>query len=183
MTMSRIRKIRIVIHDFREGIAWAISSTFGICLMFFVISAGANITWWAYSSFSPVEWWLEVSSTTVSDAVYGEVLTLEVDRKINSQFRASRSVSIDRRMGSGPRHKYLTIPDCQGSNSNNYTPDSALPSPITIDWWMGLNPWNRCDLRPGTYRLETYWELFIPNFPLKSLYVVSNDFTVLPFDG
>ena len=100
----------------------------------------------------PASFWFEVDSVYVDDTVVGEAPHMQVERNIHRAFHADWIVTVMRINASGQPVTWCPA----ASGHNDYTPEAALPEPLTPDWWM----WPaKCALLPGHYVLRTTWTI------------------------
>ena len=96
----------------------------------------------------PASWWLDVRRVLVFDAVANAEIIMDVDRTIHRSFVGDWSVVV-REYVSG---RWVVV--CTARGTSNYTPEAALPDPLTLDWWTdGACP----RLGAGTYFVSTIW--------------------------
>lgn len=121
----------------------------------------------------PASDWLVVSEIHVEDAREGDDPVMRVKRSIQKAFEGAWHVEIKRKLESG---RYAVA--CYQGGSNFYAPDNQLPEPLTLSWWTYPH---RCELGPGTYRVETRWLIFISRTDrtqTRLVRSVSNDFQI-----
>lgn len=117
----------------------------------------------------PTSNWFDVKSVEVFDTTAGVPPLMEVDRDITQPFVADWLVEVERRGTSG---YYL---QCSARGQSAYRTDAELPRPLTLDWWTYPVI---CNLQPGTYRVETTWELDLGFAGKRTVRVLSNPFVV-----
>lgn len=134
----------------------------------FVVAA---LCWcvWAAITFWPVSRWLEVPSVRVADTQLPQPVLMIVDRRIRSEFRGQWTVEIRRQLSGA------WVLACTASGAAWYRPSSALPDPLTLDWWTD----RQCAVKDaGVYRVDTTWRITDARFPDRYLSVESNTFRV-----
>ncbi len=86
----------------------------------------------------------------------GDTAILHVDREIHQPLHMSFSVRV---MSQGKRGWVETC--AMSSGVIEYSPDNALPDPVTLDWWT----WGECPtLPPGPARIITTWTPAVKGF-------------------
>lgn len=101
-------------------------------------------------SIVPNSHFMEITMKIVNDTRTGVSPILVVERFINQEFVAEWTVTV-REVGDAG----LSVV-CVGRGRAHYSPKTLLPNPVSLDWWIGHN---KCQLRPGRYRIDTSWEI------------------------
>lgn len=86
----------------------------------------------------------------VNDTAVGDTPILVVERAINQEFVAEWTVTVRSVTNEG----LVTV--CHGRGRDHYSPGARLPSPMSLNWWIGNN---NCHLTLGRYRVDTSWEI------------------------
>jgi hypothetical protein len=118
---------------------------------------------------APASDWLSVKSIVVHPSFEGRAPVMTVEREIRKRFIGQWSATVRQSTPDG-----FTIA-CASSGWTEYQPDATLPKPLTLDWWTGPV---ECNLKAGTYRLDTIWTINAKGFPPKHVNVRSNLFVV-----
>lgn len=120
---------------------------------------------------TPARNWFLVRNVNVPDFIEGEDPLIVYDREISKHFFATWNVEIREINSNGE------INICEGSGSSSYEPSDKLPHPgVRLSWYIGKD----CHLKPGTYVMQTTWEMRPPGYPTKETSFTSNQFEVLP---
>ena len=129
-------------------------------------------TWWGLHIFPRSGHWVEFRSMVVADAPLGDPVIMQVDRTIHRPTFGDWHVVVRRQLAGG-----WGI-DCTASGASDYFPGSALPDPLTLEWWTE----GQCALtQPGLYFVTTTWT-FRPEWvagPRVSPPLVSNTFRIV----
>lgn len=145
------------------------SSEIVMAILVFFFLLGVTPSW--------VEFWragtnpsqfFEVHQLYIPDMPAGENPAILYDRAIKTSFHGTWVAEVQMIQGSG----FYSV--CRGKGESNYSPQKALPDPLTLDWFMGT----KCNLSPGKYRVEVIWNLSVPGYPNLQVTVVSNVFEV-----
>jgi len=129
-----------------------------------VIVVAAAIAW-----LLPPSLWFKVNSVNVSNSVVGVPPVMVVDRVISRAFLADWTVTVMRKGQNG------FYSDCAAHGQTDYTPESELPTDLTLDWWT----WpDKCPLKEGEYYIRTLWDLRVLGGLTKEERVTSNIFQV-----
>jgi hypothetical protein len=118
---------------------------------------------------TPITRWLEVKSVTVHPTIEGRTPVMTVERAIHREFVGEWSATVRR---STPEGFQIA---CSATGSTDYLPGARLPTQLDLDWWTFPV---RCNLKAGTYRVDTTWTVRVPGYPDKFLVVRSNLFEV-----
>lgn len=123
----------------------------------------------------PASYWFEVTRIEVLDTKEGEPVFMVVDRTIKRQFVGQYSLVVRKLTVNGWVIECATGPSAE----IDYSPDSVLQDPLTLEWWTG----SKCfDLGEGSYRLTTNWTILGGNLlPDKRVSRLSNVFIVNPY--
>jgi hypothetical protein len=112
----------------------------------------------------------EVNEVFVPDHMQGEDPVVIYDRTIHQDFRGFWIAEVQRRDAND-----LNFPACPGAGVSDYETTDVIPGDkVTLSWLIG----RRCDVAPGRYRIRLSYDITIPGWPLKTLTVFSNTFTV-----
>ncbi len=118
----------------------------------------------------PANAWFRVNEVYVPNHKSGSNPPVIYDRQIMEEFRGFFVVEVQKKLENG-----LWWSACSGSGVNDYQPGDALPS-NTVDWeWYVSRP---CPVPPGIYRLRSSWEMKRPDWPIKSVVNLSNEFWI-----
>lgn len=122
----------------------------------------------------PMSWWLDIRTVHVNDAVFGQDITMLVDRDVKRDFYGTFSVTVYRWTNNGPE-AYCSVKGREW----DYKTGAVYPVPLTLYWWTDHDV--KCShLPPGQYQITTRWVNLSSLLPLpsKTLTVTSNIFTV-----
>lgn len=138
---------------------------------FAIIMFVAVASWWALQVLPPASWWHDAESMVASDAELGDPVILYVNREIKREVPGEWEVTLRRKSGDG----WVIV--CVAPGTSYYRPNSALPSPLTLDWWTA----GQCaPPAPGLYFVSTIWT-FDPTWlpgQRKTSPLVSNTFRI-----
>ena len=131
------------------------SSWIATIFLFFAVSA-----YWASYIWPPITYWYELRSVSVADAHAGQPIILRVDRSINHSFVGEFDVILRRLTPDG----WQVV--CTGDGGGDYRTDSALPDPLTLEWWSN----GGCTVidQPGKYMVSTTLQVF-PGLHLRRI--------------
>jgi hypothetical protein len=122
-------------------------------------------------SMVPAESWFRVNEVYVPDHVTGSNPPVIYDRDVVEGFRGFYVVEVQRQLDNG-----LWWSACSGSGVSDYEPGEAIPDNVVTWEWYVSRP---CAVPPGIYRLRSSWEMKRPDWSVKSLVNLSNEFRVL----
>lgn len=137
-----------------------------------VLALMANVAYdkisWYYKEQDPPSKWFVVRNLNVADGrAFDHKLPVIYDRVIYQPFFGEWRAEV-KQAGT-----LFTV--CFGSGKSFYEPKDVLPpAGVDLSWFMGQN----CDLTPGQYYLEVYFEINPPNYPQKVYRATSNLFTL-----
>lgn len=139
----------------------------------FVVGLAAVGGW--HVLFPPARWY-ELASVRVNDTFIGQDVTLTPARTIHRDFRGSYTVTVFR---VGPDDRWTQV--CTGGLSVPYRTNSALPVPVTLDWWTaGAEPPCQEALGVGRFVLETCVNVGPFSLPWRDVCPLSGVFKVKP---
>lgn len=109
--------------------------------------------WWGVHVLPRADHWAEFRSMVVADAPLGDPIIMEVDRIIHRPTFGEWHVVIRKQTRAG----WSTF--CTASGESDYSPDAALPDPLTLEWWTE----GQCSLtEAGLYFIATTWRFQPP---------------------
>lgn len=112
----------------------------------------------------------EVNEVFVPDHVSGVDPEVIYDRTIHRNFRGFWIAEVQRRDAGD-----LNFTACPGAGVSDYETTDVIPGDtVTLSWLIG----RQCGLKPGRYRIRLSYDITMPGWPLKTLTVFSNTFTV-----
>ena len=149
-----------------------VSSWTGTLLAFVAVAL-----WWALQSLPTSGYYFRASSMVVPDVPVSADVVLLVDREIVRPVYGEWVVTVRRYTGHGWT---LACPPARGAS--DYSPQAALPQPLTLDWWTE----GQCNItEPGRYFISTTWKFHPRRLPgtRRTAPLVSNVFTVAEVEG
>lgn len=114
---------------------------------------------------APASEWMTVSSIVVTPGRRGADPILTVSREIRRPFTADWIANV-RRLA--PDNGTVVV--CAASGRDRYRPDSRLPQPTTLTWWLAGA---RCAPGPGRYIIDTTWAIDLAGDIAKTITVES----------
>lgn len=118
----------------------------------------------------PASSWFRVNEVYVPDHKSGSNPPVIYDRQINEDFRGFFVIEVQKKLDNG-----LWWSACSGSGVSDYEAGESIPS-NTVTWeWYVSRP---CAVPPGVYRLRSSWEMKRPDWPIKSVVNLSNEFRI-----
>lgn len=126
----------------------------------------------------PAEAWFTVNSIYVPDHVEGSNPIMIYDRTIIEPHRGFWIAEAQRQAEPGVA-KFFN--ECSGSGVADYDLEDVIPAnEVEWSWFFG----RKCEVPPGTYRIQMTKDMVRPDWPVKSMKpVYSNVFRVLPRGG
>lgn len=123
----------------------------------------------------PASWWFEPGDLIVENSEQGRCPVLHFTRIIHRPFRGEWVVTLRRQLPTGSFAVHRVYP-IMGPGHSDYSPDAALPDPLTFDWWANLEP-EGCNWPVGVYQVLTAWTIQ-PGGRERFVRVTSNPFLV-----
>lgn len=106
----------------------------------------------AFRFLVPTSHWFSVDQMDVQDATSWEGVKIDFDRTITRDFFGAWRIDMRKEVPDG----WVSVCSTQWQ-PNNYTTNSALPDPVTLEWFTWVEP--RCYQldEPGRYEITATW--------------------------
>ena len=147
-----------------------VEATMAVLLFYAIIQFSDRIDQRSRSQV-PASSWFKVNEIYVPDHEKDSNPPVIFDRQVLENFRGFYVIEVQQKIENG-----LWWSSCSGSGVSDYEKQGPV-APHTIDWEAFIS--RPCHVAPGIYRLRVSWEMKRPDWPIKSVVSLSNEFLVV----